>query len=83
MNFSERLYESVPEAQRESFEKWLAEDPIALNEQFHRRFTAFWNAVIKDPNGPLGEVYAYYWRIEFQQRGFVTSPSLCCIFTNG
>ena len=44
-------------------------DPVTVAEQFFRRLEAFVTCVLKNPEGPLGEVTSYYWRFETQSRG--------------
>jgi hypothetical protein len=36
---------------------------------FENRWRAFLNTVILDPQGPVGIVTDYFWRLEYQARG--------------
>jgi hypothetical protein len=44
-------------------------DPTGVSEFFHRKFEAFMSEVLLKPDGPLGEVEHYFWRLEYQARG--------------
>ena len=46
-----------------------ASDPVSVSEHFYHRYTTFFREVIRNKNGPLGEVTDYFWRIEYQSRG--------------
>ena len=44
-------------------------DPVTFSEFFHRRWNAFFDKVLLDPEGPLGELEHWFWRLEYQSRG--------------
>jgi len=41
-------------------------DPVPATIYFEKRWRSFFNQVIKNPNGPLGKVEHFFWRIEYQ-----------------
>ncbi len=49
--------------------KLCVDDPISVSNQFYRRWQAMLRKVIMNPNGPVGEVEHFFWRIEYQARG--------------
>ena len=54
----------------------LRDDPIMTARQFQYRLRKFFTTVLMSPNGPLGEIETYFYRIEFQMRG---SPHAHCL----
>jgi len=44
-------------------------NPVAVSVYFEHRFRKFLDIVIKDKEGPLGQVIHWAWRLEYQARG--------------
>ena len=59
----------LPGIKKMSLQEVIQKDPAALSEFFHRRFKAFMDEVILKPDGPLGKIIHFYWRLEYQARG--------------
>ena len=47
----------------------VSSDPVSTSMFFHCKFEAFFNEIILNKNGPLGEVIHYFCRLEYQSRG--------------
>jgi hypothetical protein len=47
----------------------IANDPVSTSMFFHIKFETFINEIIKNKNGPFGEITHYFVRLEYQSRG--------------
>ena len=56
--------------------RWLRSNPVTAARHFDHRLQCIFRDVILSPTAPLGKVFNYFYRIEFQQRG---SPHAHCV----
>lgn len=57
--------------------KIIASNPVTATRMFEHRVQSFINHVILSPAQPIGHVIDYFYRVEFQQRGW---PHIHCLF---
>ncbi|KAJ8034442.1 ATP-dependent DNA helicase PIF1 [Holothuria leucospilota] len=57
--------------------KIIASNPVTAARMFEHRVQALISHVILSPAQPIGEVVDYFYRVEFQQRGW---PHIHCLF---
>ncbi|KAJ8043494.1 hypothetical protein HOLleu_10601 [Holothuria leucospilota] len=57
--------------------KIIASNPVTAARMFEHRVQALIKHVILSPANPIGEVIDYFYRVEFQQRGW---PHIHCLF---
>ncbi|KAJ8030338.1 ATP-dependent DNA helicase RRM3 [Holothuria leucospilota] len=55
----------------------IASNPVTATRMFEHRVQAFIKDVILSPAQPIGHVIDYFYRVEFQQRGW---PHIHCLF---
>ena len=55
----------------------LKSNPVTATIMFQRRVHAFINKVILSKSNPIGHVIDYFYRVEFQSRGW---PHIHCLF---
>ena len=49
--------------------KLVQKDPVTCSRYFDHRVQEFMNTVLKSSCEPIGKVKAFFYRVEFQQRG--------------
>jgi hypothetical protein len=69
-NFLIKMNSDIPNIQNCSINKLCGLDPINFMKFFEKKWKNFLNIVILNPDGPLGNVKHYFWRIEYQARGW-------------
>jgi ATP-dependent DNA helicase PIF1 len=68
-SFLTRVNEDIPNVESVTISSLTAIDPVSVCTVFENRWRAFLNTVILDPQGPVGIVTDYFWRLEYQARG--------------
>jgi hypothetical protein len=68
-SFLTRVNEDIPNVESVTISSLTAIDPVSVCMVFENRWRAFLNTVILDPQGPVGIVTDYFWRLEYQARG--------------
>ena len=67
-SFLTRVNEDIPNVKSVTISSLTAIDPVSVCMVFENRWRAFLNTVILDPQGPVGIVTDYLWRLEYQAR---------------
>jgi hypothetical protein len=65
-SFLTRVNEDIPNFDSVTISSLTAMDPVSVCMVFEKRYRAFLNTVILDPQGPVGIVTDYFWRLENQ-----------------
>jgi hypothetical protein len=63
------MNQDIPNVANLKISSLVSLDPVMVSKLFNIRWKNFFNNVIKNKNGPLGEVEHYFWRLEYQARG--------------
>jgi hypothetical protein len=67
-SFLTRLNEDITNVENVTISSLTAIDSVLVCMVFENRRRAFLNTVILDPQGPVGIVTDYFWRLEYRAR---------------
>ena len=68
-NYLIQLNDDILNVEHATINSLVAADPVSVCSVFEARWRCFLKNVIMDPDGHLGTVKHYFWRLEYQARG--------------